>query len=81
MSLHVPNKEIHHNTVVAETKAKVESVVQNLINVVDKKRALEVLDGMIDQLSNFRRHYAGTFEQEQSQQTQPRRDQRQQRSQ
>lgn len=68
MSLHVPNKELYHNEVVSITKAEVEQSIQTMLNIVDKKRSLEVIDQLIDQLNNFRRHYAGTADPDQPQQ-------------
>lgn len=62
MSLHVPNKEVFHVEVVSKTKADVETSIQTMVNIVDKQRAVQVLDQLIDQFTNFRRVLAGSIE-------------------
>lgn len=65
MSLHVPNKSLHHNTVIHATKATVETAIQNMVDIVDKQQALQAIDNIVDQLNNFKRHYAGVRDEEQ----------------
>lgn len=79
MSLHVPNKEVFHVEVVSKTKADVEQAIQHMVNIVDKQRSVQVVDQLIDQLTNFRRVLAGSIEEPRDHRNVRREDQRRQR--
>lgn len=79
MSLHVPNKEVFHVEVVSKTKTDVEQAIQNMVDIVDKQRSVQVIDQLIDQLTNFRRVLAGSIEEPRSTHNVRREDQRRQR--